>query len=144
MHIHFNGQKVELLHFGPAHTTGDAIVYFRRDNVVHVGDLCSSGYPFIDATNGGTLAGLIAVCRDIAAAIDEDTIIVSGHSKVADYDDLLTYILFLEQSYNRLVELIDAGHSLEDILEDIPGYGFDLDRGDPTLFIKMAYQSFAH
>lgn len=144
MQIHFNGQKIELMHFGPAHTTGDAIVFFRRDNVVHVGDLYSSGYPYIDAANGGSLAGLIAACRLIVAAIDEDTIIVSGHSAVAGYDDLAAYLLFLEQSHDRLEALIEAGLTVRDILDDTLESGLDLSRGDPTLFIKMAYMGFAH
>jgi len=144
MQIHFNGQKIELLHFGPAHTAGDAIVWFRRDNVVHVGDLYSSGYPYIDAANGGTLAGLIAVCRSIVAAIDADTIIVSGHSAIATHSDMIAYITMLEDTYNRMENLIDTGYSLEDILDDQLGAGFDLSRGDPTLFLKMAFLSFAH
>lgn len=144
MQIHFNGQKIDLLHFGPAHTTGDAIVWFRHDNVVHVGDLYSSGYPYIDAANGGTLAGLIAVCRSIASAIDADTIIVSGHSGIASYDDLIAYIAMLQDTYDRMEKLIDSGYSLEDILDDTLGAGFDLSRGDPTLFLNMAYLSFAH
>ena len=144
MQVHFNGQKIELLYFGAAHTTGDAIIWFRRDNVVHVGDLYSSGYPYIDAANGGTLAGLIAVCRSIAAVIDEDTIIVSGHSGIAAYGDLIDYIAMLEDAHKRIGNLIDSGYSLEDILNDVPGAGFDLSRGDPTLFLNMAYLSFAH
>ena len=39
MTLHFNGQEIDLQYFGPAHTTGDAAVFFRGDNVVHGGDL---------------------------------------------------------------------------------------------------------
>jgi glyoxylase-like metal-dependent hydrolase (beta-lactamase superfamily II) len=144
MQIHFNGQKIDLMYFGPAHTTGDAIVWFRHDNVVHVGDLYSSGYPYIDAANGGTLAGLISVCRSIGAAIDEDTVIVSGHSGIASYDDLTAYIAMLQDTHGKLEKLIDSGVSLEDILDDTLAAGFDQNRGDPTLFLSMAYLSFAH
>jgi len=144
MQVHFNGQKIELMYFGPAHTTGDAVVWFRRDNVVHLGDLYSSGYPYIDAANGGTLAGLIAVCRRIADTIDEDTIIVSGHSGIATYDDLLAYVAMLQDAHDKMETLIESGHTLEEILADTLGAGFDPSRGDPTLFLKMAYLSFAH
>ena len=53
MQFHFNGDTVDLFNFGPAHTTGDAVVYFRDDNVVHMGDVLNNSYPFIDAGNGG-------------------------------------------------------------------------------------------
>ena len=59
MQFHFNGEKIELLHFGPAHTTGDAAVFFRGSNAVHMGDAFNnSGYPFIDVHNGGDLDAL--------------------------------------------------------------------------------------
>ena len=144
MQVHFNGQKIELMHFGPAHTSGDAIVWFSRDNVIHVGDLYSSGYPYIDAANGGTLAGLIAVAHSIADTINEDTIIVSGHSAIAGYSDLLAYISMLEDAHTKLGTLIDSGNSLADILDDVGAAGFDLSRGDPSLFLTMSYMSFAN
>jgi len=56
MQLHFNGERIDLLHFGPAHTTGDAGVVFRNHNAVHMGDVFNNaGYPFIDADNGGDL-----------------------------------------------------------------------------------------
>ncbi len=144
MQVHFNDQTIELAWFGPAHTSGDAVVFFRGDNVAHLGDLYSSGYPYIDAANGGTLAGLIAACKSIAEAIDEDTILVSGHSGIASYNELAAYIAMLETMHGRLETLIDTGHSLEDILEAAPSKDYDEDRGDATLFLTMAYMSFTH
>ena len=144
MQLHFNEQKIELAYFGPAHTAGDAVVFFRGDNVAHLGDLYSSGYPYIDAANGGTLAGLIVVCRSIADSINKDTILVSGHSGIASYADLLAYIAMLETIHHRMETLIDSGHSLEDILKAAPSADFDAERGDATLFLTMAYLSFAH
>jgi cyclase len=144
MQVHFNKQEIELAYFGPAHTAGDAVVFFRGDNVAHLGDLYSSGYPYIDAANGGTLAGLIVACQSIADTIDKDTILVSGHSGIANYSDLLTYITMLESMYDRLETLIDSGHSLDEILAAAPSADFDVERGDATLFLTMAYLSFAH
>ena len=63
MHFHFNGERIDLMHFGPAHTTGDTAVIFRRHNAVHLGDVYNhAGYPFIDADNGGDLDGVIEFC----------------------------------------------------------------------------------
>ena len=60
MQFHFNDEEIELLHFGPAHTTGDTAVIFRGSNVVHLGDVFNNtGYPFIDADNGGDLKGMM-------------------------------------------------------------------------------------
>ena len=53
MQLHFNGDVINLMHFGPAHTTGDAVVYFRNNNAVHMGDVLNANFPFIDTGNGG-------------------------------------------------------------------------------------------
>ena len=80
MQFHFNGEQIDLMHFGPAHTTGDTAVILRGSNIVHLGDVFNrSGYPFIDADNGGDLAGMIAFCQAVLDEIDETTIVVPGH-----------------------------------------------------------------
>ena len=64
MQFHFNGEQVDLLHFGAAHTAGDAVVIFRGRNAIHLGDVFNNtGYPFIDADNGGNLDGMIQLLR---------------------------------------------------------------------------------
>ena len=72
MQFHFNGQLIDLMHFGPAHTAGDAAVLFRDRNAVHMGDLFTPrGYPFVDVDNGGDIDGLIAFCRAVLAELRE-------------------------------------------------------------------------
>ena len=58
MQFHFNGATIDLLHFGPAHTTGDTAVLFREANVVHMGDVFNASYPFIDAGNGASFLSM--------------------------------------------------------------------------------------
>jgi len=41
--FHWNGQEIYIFHPENAHTDGDAIVYFRKLNVVHMGDAMFSG-----------------------------------------------------------------------------------------------------
>ena len=49
--FHVNGDEVEAFHVPPAHTDGDAIVYLRKANVLHMGDTFFNGmYPFVDAS----------------------------------------------------------------------------------------------
>ena len=49
MQFHFNGEQIDLMHFGPAHTTGDTAIILRGSNAVHMGDVFNRmGYPFID------------------------------------------------------------------------------------------------
>ena len=72
MRFHFNGERIDLMHFGPAHTTGDTAVIFRGHKTVHLGDVFNNaGYLFIDADNGGSLSGIIEFCSKVLAEIDD-------------------------------------------------------------------------
>jgi cyclase len=126
MQFHINDQKIELLHVGPAHTAGDTAVIFRGVNAVHMGDVFNnSGYPFIDADNGGDLAGMIAFCQAVHDAIDDDTRVIPGHGPVADRAKLARYIEVLTIIQDRVQALIDDGKSLQEIMAAKPTAEFD-------------------
>nr|WP_254305838.1 MBL fold metallo-hydrolase [Sphingopyxis sp. BSNA05] len=126
MQFHINGQKIDLLHVGPAHTNGDTAVLFRGTNAVHLGDVFNnSGYPFIDADNGGDLAGMIAFCQAVHDTIDDDTIVIPGHGPVTDRAKLARYIEVLTIIQGRVQALIDDGKSLTEIMAAKPTADFD-------------------
>lgn len=141
MQFHFNGRSIDLLHFGPAHTTGDTAVYFRVANVVHMGDVFNNGYPFIDADNGGDIDGVIRFCRKVRSLLDEDSIVLPGHGPLLGYADLEAYIEMLETSRERISAMIDSGLSLAEVLAAAPTAEFDARYGNPARFIDRAYHS---
>ena len=142
MELHFNGERIDLVHFGPAHTTGDAAVIFREHNVVHMGDVYNnSGYPFIDADNGGDLDGVILFCEAVLAEIDEDTVVVPGHGPVVDYAEFEEYIVMLRDIRERIAALVARGATLEEVIAAKPTARWDEARGDPTRMVDRAYAS---
>jgi glyoxylase-like metal-dependent hydrolase (beta-lactamase superfamily II) len=143
MQFHFNGDTIDLFNFGPAHTTGDAVVYFRDANVVHMGDVLNNSYPFIDAGNGGDLDGMILFCEKVLARLNEDSIVVPGHGPVMGYRDLADFIAMLETVRSRISALIDQGYSLEEVIAADPTAEFNDRYGDPARFINRAYMSLA-
>lgn len=145
MQFHFNGERIDLLHFGPAHTTGDTAVIFRSTNAVHLGDVYNnSGYPFIDAGNGGTLDGVIQFCSETLQQIDEDTVVIPGHGPVADYQALVNYVDMLKSIRSRMLVLIEKGATLEDVYTAKVTAEWDEKNGDNTGFINRAYMSLTH
>ena len=143
--FHINGQTVDLMLFGPAHTTGDTAVYFRDANVLHMGDVFNNtGYPFIDADNGGTLDGLIAFCEGVLAAIDEETIVVPGHGATASTAEFSRYTRDLATIRDRLSEQIRNGLDLDEIITAKPTSDFDQTYGDNTMFINRAVKSLTY
>lgn len=145
MRFHLNGQQIDLMHFGPAHTTGDTAVLFGRSNAVHLGDVYNNaGYPFIDAGNGGTLDGVIHFCEETLKAINEETVVIPGHGPVSDYQGLESYIAMLSDIRAQMLALIDQGKSLEEVYAAKPTAEYDELMGDNTGFINRAYLSLTH
>jgi glyoxylase-like metal-dependent hydrolase (beta-lactamase superfamily II) len=142
MQFHFNGERVDLLHSGPAHTTGDTAVIFRGSNAVHLGDVFNnSGYPFIDADNGGDLTGVISFCKAVLAEINPQTVVIPGHGPIANQEKLVAYVAMLETLRGRILEMVKAGRTLEEVVASKPTRDFDDVHGDPANFVDRAYAS---
>jgi glyoxylase-like metal-dependent hydrolase (beta-lactamase superfamily II) len=141
MTFHFNGQRIDLLHTGAAHTTGDTAVIFSDANVVHMGDVFNARYPFIDADNGGDLDGMIHFCNAVLQRIDEKTRVIPGHGPVLDYAALQAYTNMLEVMRERLLAMIDRGMTLDEVFAEKPTADYDAQFGNPQLFITKAYMS---
>ena len=141
MQFHFNDQTIDLLHFGPAHTTGDAAIYFRGVNAIHMGDVFNRGYPFIDADSGGEIDGMIAFCEAVLGVIDQQTKVIPGHGEVSDYAGLASYIAMLKTVRLRVNELIADGKTFEQILAAKPTAEFDATFGDPAMFLNRTHAS---
>ncbi len=72
--FHLNGDEIHAFHVAPAHTDGDAIIFFRKTNVIHMGDNYFSGmYPFIDIWSGGSVNGMIAAADQVLSMINDNT-----------------------------------------------------------------------
>ena len=59
--LHLNGDDVYLFHPPNAHSDSDTVAYFKKANVVNMGDLYySNNWPRIDLPSNGTMNGMIA------------------------------------------------------------------------------------
>jgi cyclase len=141
MQMHFNGERVDLAHFGPAHTAGDAAVFFRGRNAVHLGDVLIGSYPIVDAENGGSLEGMIAFCDTTLAEIDDNTVVIPGHGNLMRRTDLAAYVTMLKAVRDRMKPLIDGGATLEQVLAAKITAEWDAQRGNPTTFLSGSYAS---
>jgi cyclase len=142
--LHLNGDDVEVIHVGHAHTDGDALVKFSRANVLHMGDTWfNGGYPFIDLSSGGGIDGLIAALDRGLALSDAQTLIVPGHGKVGDRAGLQAYRDLLHAARERIAALKAAGKSRDEIIAAAPTAEWDEVWGKG--FIKPAqFVGFVH
>jgi cyclase len=75
------GETMALRYYGPAHTSGDAIVTFEKANVVHMGDLVFNRmHPYIDRPAGASIANWIRTLEAVATQHTSDTLYVFGHA----------------------------------------------------------------
>jgi glyoxylase-like metal-dependent hydrolase (beta-lactamase superfamily II) len=125
MRFYYNGDLIDVLHLGPAHTDGDAVIYFRDTNVIHTGDVfVRYGLPFIDDPNGGSIEGMIDFTWDIAGLIDDDTIIIPGHGQLSTRADLLAYREMLVTLRDRIRSQMAQGRSADQIVASNPTQGY--------------------
>jgi glyoxylase-like metal-dependent hydrolase (beta-lactamase superfamily II) len=124
--FHINGDEVTALHCPAAHTDGDAIVHFRRKDVIHMGDIhFNYMYPFIDNASGGSADGVIAaVDRALALATDR-TRIIPGHGPLASKADLQAYRDMLATVVGRIKAQLAAGKQMKEIVDSKPTREFE-------------------
>lgn len=143
--FHLNGTDIDVLHAGPAHTAGDAVVLFRKADAVHTGDVFThTGYPFIDAGSGGGVDGMIAFCKRILAETGPKTRIIPGHGEITDRATLEAYVTMLETVRDRVAKAIAAGRSLDEIIASAPTKDFDavhLRESDRDGFVNRVWTS---
>ena len=121
MHFHLNGDAVNAVHVANAHTDGDSFIHFKNANVIHAGDIFFNGfYPFIDAANGGSLAGVISAVDEILSMSDPDTKIIPGHGPLGDKAQLQAYRDMLSSAYQRLLKIKNGGGSVDDAVAQAP------------------------
>ena len=59
--LDFNHELLDLGYIRPAHTDTDIYIHYRTADVLHLGDAWFNGmYPYIDASTGGSIHGMIA------------------------------------------------------------------------------------
>jgi len=114
--LHFNGEEIRAVHFPHGHTDGDAVIYFTKSNVVHMGDDFFNGnYPFVDQANGGSIKGLTADVEQVLATLPDDVKVIPGHGKLGDKASLRAFLDMLKGTTAAVQSAIAAGKSLDEI-----------------------------
>src|SRR5579863_2535741 len=117
--LSLGGVKVELHHFGRAHTGGDTVVYFPDLKVVAVSDVVTTGKtgPLIDYAGGGSatdwtnvLAGILKLDFDAA---------IPGNGDVLTKADVQAYKTKFDTVIARARELVRMGVPQDQLLAQI-------------------------
>ena len=119
--FHLNGEDVVCFHVPNAHTDGDVVVWFPKEDILHAGDVVfTHQFPIIDVGTGGTLAGMIAAQERILQLIGPATKVISGHSPVATRAEVQAAHDMLVQVRDRVVKDLRKKETLEQITAEKP------------------------
>jgi len=132
--FHLNGEHIHVFHVDPAHTDGDSMIWFEKANVVHMGDTFFNGfYPFIDASSGGWIGGMIVAADVVINHANDATKIIPGHGPVAGVTELKAYRAMLAGVQAAIEPLIDAGKTRDEVIAAKPTAALDAEWGDGFL-----------
>jgi glyoxylase-like metal-dependent hydrolase (beta-lactamase superfamily II) len=144
--FYVNDDTLHTFHVRNAHTDGDAIIIFRKANVVHMGDTFFNGmYPFIDVSTGGSLAGMVSAANDVLAVTNAGTRFIPGHGPLATRADLVRYRDMMVTVRQRIGRLVAQRRTLKQVLDAKPLADLDAQWGNgflkPEQFLTIVYGS---
>jgi cyclase len=141
-YMYLNGEGIEVFHQPAAHTDGDAIVFFRRSDVVMAGDVFDTrAFPVIDVAKGGGINGEIAALQKLVdtaipsvpiVSREEGTLVVPGHGRICDQLDVVDYRDMVTIIRDRVRDLMKQGLTLEQIKAASPARGYTRRYGSDT------------
>lgn len=114
MTIQTGGENLQLYYFGPAHTSGDIVVYFPKEKVAFVGDLVFVGRdPLIHRAKGGTSTGLQKYLESLLD-LDANTF-MTGHSDPLSKKDVRDAYNSIRETREKVKAMVAEGRSLQEV-----------------------------
>jgi len=112
--VHLNGEDIRALHFPAGHTDGDAVIFFPKSNVVHMGDdFVTYGFPFIDVDSGGSIDGMIDGVEKVVTHLPADVKVIPGHGPVSNLDDVKRYLTMLKETRAVVAQALQQHQTLD-------------------------------
>src|ERR1700680_1288438 len=156
-YMNLNNEGIEVLHQPAAHTDGDAMVFFRRSDVVVAGDVFDTRhFPIIDIAKGGSIQGEIAALQKLVdtaipsvpiVSREAGTLILPGHGRVCDQLDVVEYRDMVTIIGDRIRDLMKQGLTLAQVKAASPARGYTRRYGSDTGswttndFVEAVYRS---
>jgi glyoxylase-like metal-dependent hydrolase (beta-lactamase superfamily II) len=129
----FNGEAVMLYHPESANTDTQAMVMFRRSDVVATGPLFRlDAYPLIETDKGGTIEGEIAALNlllDLTVPSKSfqqgGTYVIPAYGRIADEHEVVMYRDMLTIIRDRIKAMVDRKMTLDQVKAARPTLDYD-------------------
>lgn len=113
--VTINGVKLTLLHYAPAHTSGDLMVYLPEQKIVFTGDIIATNQPYtlIHAEKNGSSEGWIQTVKGLAG-LNAETY-VPGHGDLQTKADVQQRLTKVQARREEIKKLVAQGKSLDQV-----------------------------
>lgn len=148
--LFLNRETIHAFQVDRAHTDGDSFVVFRNANVIHTGDVFrTTSYPRVDTNANGSFHGIMSAYELLLQISDEDTRFLPGHGVVSTRADVSEQLDMFKTIRDRVKAGMDAGHSLQTILDSKPTREYDArwSGGNPEAgpaLVEIIYNELQH
>ena len=156
--FYINDDAVQVIRQTGAHSDSDAMVLFRKADVVVTGDTMDlRHFPVIDRARGGSIQReLEALNRLLTEFVVPNgpqvlkpggTLVVPGHGYVSDYGEVVEYRDMLTVVTDIIQDMIAKGRTLDQVKAANPTrgyrgrYGSDTGPWTTDMFVEAVYQS---
>src|SRR5712664_23289 len=143
--VPLNGEDIRALHFPAGHTDGDSIIFFPKNNVVHMGDdFVRYGFPFIDVASGGSVQGMIDAMEKATAQLPADVKVIPGHGALSNLDDVRSYTKMLRETCAAVQKALNGHKTLDQMKQEkilAPWAKWKGDFVNEDAFIETLYNS---
>ena len=153
--LYLNDEAVIVYAVPNAVTAGDAMVWFRKSDVIVSGEIFNqAGYPFIDLEHGGSINGIIAGLNHILEITvpkhlqEGGTMVIPGYGRISDEHDVLEYRDMVTIIRDRVQNAISKGMTLQQVQAAKPSYTYEYDlrfgnnpAWTPQMFVEAVYKS---
>ena len=155
--MYLNGEGIQVLHLPEAHTDGDSIVFFRRNDVIVAGGIYdTTRFPVIDLEKGGSIQGEIAALNRLLELTippvpfpwsEDRTLLISGHGRICDASDLAEYRDMVTIIRDNVQDMLINGMTIDQVKKADPAkayrrrYGSDTGPWTTDMFVEAMYKS---
>jgi cyclase len=145
--VDFGNEKVHVRYLGPGHTSGDAVIFFERANIIHAGDLLFRRvHPRVDSPAGASVVNWHAILEKMLSAHNTDTAFIFGHGKdgvvLGKKADVEYFRNYLAAALDEARAGVKAGRSREEIAKTSGLKGFeDVAQVNPRISLAGVLES---